>query len=208
MAITKFTTSGINNIVKYDDFLAGNTAYDPAGYWSIASATGTGSSGAVTFSSIPTGYTHLQIRFIAKDTYTTAADADAIYLRFNSDSATNYTRHLLAGDGSSATASGVINMQGAWVPRAIPTSGTGLSNMMGVGIIDILDYNSTSKFKTVRSLSGTNTNGLASPNDGICVSSALWRSTSAVTSISIYSNYSNVFTTSSQFELYGIKESA
>ena len=205
MAITKFTTSGVYNIVKYDDFLAGNAAYDPGGYWPIASATGTGSSGAITFSSIPSTYTHLQIRFIAKDTYTTAADADAVYLRFNSDSGTNYTRHLLAGDGTSATASGILSMTGAWVPRSIVTSNTSVNNMFGVGIIDILDYTSSTKNKTIQSLSGANTNGTASPNDGICVSSSLWLSTSAITSISIYSNYSNVFTTTSQFALYGIK---
>jgi hypothetical protein len=43
MAITKFTTSGINNIRKYADFLAGNPFYDPNPSY-LAASTNSGSS--------------------------------------------------------------------------------------------------------------------------------------------------------------------
>lgn len=178
-------------------------------YESIATATGTGSSGEIVFSSIPSTFKHLQIRFIAKDTWTTDADVGDILIRFNSDTGSNYSRHSLTGNGTTAAAAGSASQNGVYIRRCLPTNKSTLANMMGVGIVDVLDYTSTVINKTARAISGTDTNGTTLSgvgNDGIALSSSVWLSTSAITSVTIRSAYSNAFTTSTSVALYGIKE--
>ena len=165
-------------------------------YESIATATGTGSSGTITFSSIPSTYVSLQIRFIAND-----SGNNNIGIRFNGDSATNYANHRLEGDGATVTASANTSVNNArHIGQAL---GTGLANTFGVGIIDIHDYQSSTKNTTVRSFNGWDTNNSA---DGgvVRLSSGLWLNTAAVTSVSLI-DLGGSFTTSSIFSLYGIK---
>lgn len=186
--------------------LANNSAAGGAvkgAYESIASATGTGSSGTITFSSIPSTYQHLQIRYIAKKTTTSHA---RLWVRFNSDSGTSYAVHSLNGDGFSATAGGAGSRTGG---IALGYTGGGNvcgstpTNVMGAGIIDIHDYASTTRNKTVRAFSGVETNNSGS-GDRINLDSGLWISTSAISSVTLYLDGSN-FATTSQFALYGIK---
>ena len=93
MAITSIKTgSSFTNLVKYNDFLGANSAYIPSSYESIASATGTGSSKTITFSSIPSTYASLQIRI---NGFTSSSDNWNI--RINGDSGTNYTTHYIVG---------------------------------------------------------------------------------------------------------------
>ena len=159
---------------------------------SIATATGTGSSGTITFSSIPSTYTHLQVRFNAIGT--TSA---RIYMRFNGDTASNYNTHCLIGDGSSAFATNYAQAQ-----MTIAQDGYGISTTYpNVGVVDVLDYLSTSKNKTIRVLTGMDKNATLGE---VGLYSGLWRSTTAVNSITVRLDAGN-FTTSSTVALYGIK---
>lgn len=162
-------------------------------YESIATANGTGSSGIITFNSIPSTYKHLQIRFTAKSS---GAAASYIFMTFNS-SATGYNGHLLSGSGTAASA-GVtgssIDMQ---FYNCVGNSG---GSSYGAGIIDILDYTNTNKNKTVRGLTGIDYNG----SGGITLGSNAWFNTAAVSSIKIEANQGN-YTTDTKFALYGIK---
>jgi hypothetical protein len=196
MAITSIKTgSSFTNLVKYNDFLGPNSAYIPNSFESIASATGTGSSGTISFSSIPSTYSSLQIRCCIL----ASASNEFVSLQFNSDTASNYTRHNIQGLGSSVVADGAagqsnINLDGNyWGPQSTyPT----------VLIIDILDYASTTKFKTVRVFNGQDNNSNRG-QVGLC--SGLYRSTSALSSIAINISGGINFTTDSTFALYGIK---
>ena len=195
MAITSIKTgSSFTNLVKYNDFLGPNSAYIPTSYESIASATGTGSSGTITFSSIPSTYASLQIRMIAND-----GGDNNIGIRFNSDTSTINTMHILTGDGSTAAASGQININRitniGWAANT--------TNVMGASIIDIHDYASTTKNKTVRSFTGRDSNS-GDTTSFVRLSSGVWLSTAAITSIQLLDLGGN-FTTSSTFALYGIK---
>ena len=84
------------------------------------------------------------------------------------------------------------------------------SNVFAVSVIDILDYANTNKFKTVRALTGDDNNN--STNYGyISLSSSLWRSTSAITSLTFdqeSSSSTTNFVQYSSFALYGIKAAA
>lgn len=168
---------------------AAGTAFE-----SIASASGTGSSGTITFSSIPSTYTHLQIRGMAYD-----GSAYTVYLRANGDTGTNYSRHRLYGQGSAASATGSATQ--AQIDTGMYGGYT--TNIMSVWTIDLLDYASTTKYKTFRGLAGYDQNGAGA----ISVFSGLWQSTSAVTSISLIDSAGN-FNTQTTFALYGIKAAA
>jgi len=162
-------------------------------YESIATVTvGSGTAADITFTSIPSTYTHLQIRGIANKS--SAGDV-AMRMSFNSDTASNYTYHFLDGNGSSAIAGGTGNdLFDVFYPIS-----TTASIFSGV-IIDILDYANTNKYKTSRVLAGTDLNG----SGRFGLKSGLWMSTSAITSIKLNPSSDN-FAQYTQFALYGIK---
>lgn len=168
---------------------------------SIASATGTGSSSTITFSSIPSTYQHLQIRGIGRLDVVTGGVTGRV--RLNSDSATNYASHLLYGDGSSALATSQTSATTMYLGRIPGDAAT--SNVVGSFIIDIHDYASTSKYKTIRVFNGVDNNE-ANTDYWVSMTSGLWMSTSAVNSVTIYSsNTTYNWTTQTQIALYGIK---
>ena len=199
--ITRLKLSTIEQgLPKYRSMLAGNDAYIPTSFESIATATGTGSSGTITFNSIPGTYQHLQIRALAQDSNTN--DFAASYdLRFNNDSGTNYAKHRLFGEGSYVAADGQTSSTRIRFDNAASRSAT--ANTMGVGIIDILDYASTTKNKTVRGFTGADNNLAANDSYFVTLTSGLWLSTSAITRIDLIAG--NNFTTRTTFALYGIK---
>ena len=98
------TISSVNTGAIGDRLLAGNPSFVPTSFESIASASGTGSSGTITFSSIPSTYKSLQIRIFAQSNAGTAARS--LYIQTNNDTGSNYVRHDLTGDGSAVEASG------------------------------------------------------------------------------------------------------
>lgn len=170
---------------------------------SIASATGTGSSGTISFTSIPGTYQHLQIRGIMRST-AAGVGLDIVTIRFNSDTTnSNYSYHALKGNGSTAGAEGGANSPIYWT-NCLPYDGV-LSNTMGVVCFDIQDYASTTKNKTTRAIVGMeNNNANAGITPEIDLDSGLWRNTNAITRIDIVAGGGS-FTTTTQFALYGIK---
>ena len=164
---------------------------------SIATLNGTGGASSVTFSSIPSIYSHLQIRYIARSD----GSGGHLRMRTNGDTASNYTIHFLKGDGTSASAYGT---GGTTFMGDSPYLYSGfLTNAYQAGIIDTLDYANVNKYKTIRTLLGQDGNGSA--NATIELWSGLWQSTSAISSITLYMDDSSNFTTYSQFALYGVK---
>lgn len=165
---------------------------------SIATTTvGAGGTATVTFSSIPSTYTHLQIRGLQRTSNTSGGNW-TVNLRFNGDTGSNYTYHGLRGDGSSAIAYAGANQTISLSIISGDDANTSLG--WGVGYTDILDYANTNKYKTVRTLTGFEENG----SGMVELTSGLWLSTSAITSISLGAGSGN-FLQYSHFALYGIK---
>jgi hypothetical protein len=203
MAITSIKTgSSFTNLQKYNDFLGPNAAFFPSSYESIATVTGTGSAGSITFSSIPSTYKHLQIRAIAKDTNTAGNTTLSVEMRFNGDTGSNYAYHELRGDGSTASTNAASSQTKIVVFNASLRE-TVATSSMGVSIIDVHDYSSTTKNKTVRYISGVNKN-LGTTDDRISLGSGLWINTAAITSVTLIPTQT-AFSTSTVFSLYGIK---
>lgn len=182
----------LNNIAALHPAAATLNSYE-----SIMTANGTGSSGTITFSSIPATYKHLQIRYIGRNSATGATLA-TLRMRVNGY-ASNYPLHKLSGDGASASAYGTTAEVYIQDNMLMPTNSAGAS-IYGAGIIDILDYSDTNKYKTVRALSGVDLNG----SGQICLGSGLYQQTTAISSITLEANGVNWLTNSS-FALYGIK---
>lgn len=179
--------------------LVGNSYYVPTAFESIATATGTGSAGTITFSNIPGTYQHLQIRGIARSTIT--GDDDINFLvTFNSDTALNYSDHVLRGSGATVAAGATVSAAAITIFRA-GRRNLSSTNTLGASIIDIHDYASTTKNKTLRYFSGNDDNDTTGD---VALGSGLWMSTSAITSIEI-KTVSDSWTTQTQFALYGIK---
>ena len=168
---------------------------------SIATVTvGGGGSTAMTFSSIPGSYEHLQIRGIIGDAGDTTIRTLVMRLGSGSlDTGSNYRDHSLIGKGSSAsaatTATTTLELQNTVVGTTAST--------FGAFVIDILDYANTSKNTTVRLLHGADING----SGRVVVSSGLYLSTSAIDTLSLgsRSGFAGTMKQHSTAALYGIK---
>lgn len=158
----------------------------PTAYESIATVTvGSGGSSSISFTSIPGTFTHLQLRIMAV-TNTTGQSATTTF------NGTNGGVHWLTGNGSSA--SNANDTSKTFFPLT-----QGSTTAPCVGVMDILDYANTNKYKTTRQLEGYDTNG----SGNVSITSGLWISFSAITSISIAAV--GTFNQYSHFALYGIK---
>ena len=171
-------------------------------YESIATVTvGSGGSTSVDFTSIPSTYTHLQIRCLARGN-SAGTGTDALQIRFNSDTGSNYASHLIMGNGASALVDVATSSSYMYLKEMICRGGNLASTFSGI-VVDILDYKSTNKNKTVRAFGGHDRNGAGA----IIFQSGLWFATpAAITSINLTGE--NNFAQYTQFALYGIKESA
>ncbi len=165
----------------------------PAAYESIASATGTGSSGTITFSSISSSYTRLQFRIHALGT----TASQIILMRFNGDTGTNYARHNLNGTTTSPVAGGQITQSSINIG---PYNGT-RTGFPIVSIVDLHDYTSTTRNKTARAFTGLDN---ASTGGAVSLYSGLWLNTSAINSVSFVLSGGS-FTTATTISMYGIK---
>lgn len=155
---------------------------------------------SVTFAGIPTGYKHLQIRGIAKGNRATYVDD--LGMRLNGDIASNYSFHRLYGFGvGSGGADGSATQTSMNIAQM---AGGTVNNSLGMGavVVDILDYASITKNKTVRSLSGYDDNG----QGAIEFASGSWyNSSTAISSITLLPLIGTNIAEYSQFSLFGVK---
>lgn len=170
-------------------------AFSPTGsYDAITSYTvGAGGISSVTFSGIPSGYKHLQIRssIVMYGTW--------YQLNFNADTSSSYRTHELRGDGSNAASYdlGAYDTNGIWIGIS---QGSSAPNAV---VTDILDYNSTTKNKTVRSLAGSDIN---TTDSMVQLLSGGYFKNDAITSITLTpDNPSNTFLQHTKISLYGVK---
>ena len=162
-------------------------------YESISTVTLGSSASSITFSSIPSTYSHLQVRCFSIG----AVGNQDVLMYFNGvNSSGNYAYHELKGDGSSASSSATTSAAAMFVASnsTNPTNPTAY-------ITDVLDYANTNKNKTIRTLSGKDSNGSGNAS----LFSGVFLSTNAISSITIYTPGSFPFNQYSSFALYGIK---
>ena len=152
----------------------------------------------ITFAGIPSGYTHLQIKGIAR----CAANTDRnLRMYINGDTTNaNYKQHWLYGNGSTANSeTNTVSPQIGYLPMSSDTSG-----IFGATIVDILDYSSATKTKVVKAFAGWDGNG--STSGLVMVGSGFQTtSTSPVTSLIIQMSNGATIAEFSSFALYGVR---
>ena len=170
-------------------------------YESIATLTAAGGETSLTFSSIPSTYKHIQIRFLARSARTGGLPGfENLNLQFNSDTGANYAHHFLRADGSGVYAGGTTSATQININNAVIASGSSNSLTYATGLISINDYSTTTKNKTVAAYAGSDFNG----SGRIALSSGFRNSTSGITSITLQID-GQQFASGSVFSLYGIK---
>ncbi len=163
-----------------------------ATYTPIASITLGADAASVTFSSIPQTYTDL---ILVSNTRSTRAGntGDNIFLRFNSDSGTNYSATTLEGNGSIAESTRFSSASAVYI--RIPAS-TATANVFSPSITNIMNYSNTTTNKSTLTRA-------QSVSESVNLIVGLWRNTTAITSINLSANNGN-FVSGSTFNLYGI----
>lgn len=166
---------------------------------SIASTRLTSTAATITFTSIPSTYKHLQVRWAG------ACGDDYLHIKWNTWNSLDRTGRINATDG-------VLYPNGSGSPD--PTygfelwqGGVGSSNP-GSGVIDFLDYASTTKRKMIKSQFFKPGFGAWSPPQRYCAMSHLVMyssSTSAINSITFQARPAYPLIVGTTVSLYGIK---
>jgi hypothetical protein len=177
--------------------------WEPQGaYDALSTVTLSATTSSVTFVGIPQGYKHLQIRYIARTDMNSGGAWSPNSLRFNSDAGSNYAIHSLYGVGTSVGSEGYASQTNVTAGYGAPT--TNVASSFAGNIVDILDYASTTKNKTIRTLNGVENNG-----SGIVIQlSGGWFSTSPINTITfgMYGgNNGSNYLSGSTFTLYGVR---
>jgi len=161
-------------------------------YTPIANTTLT-TSGTIVFSSIPSTYTDLRLII----NWGTATLGSTVSARFNGDTASNYSDTVLYANGSTIASGRHSNDTAVNIGSATG----GINNPFeSLATLDIMNYTNTSTYKTVLIRNGSASINSSYPATEIVAS--LWRSTTAVTSITLFSAGTLIAGTNAT--LYGI----
>lgn len=165
----------------------------PATYEPIATTTLTSPAASISFSSIPQTYTDL---FMVANLRSSdpRSGGQSVNLRLNGDSGTNYSKTGVYG---SSTSVGSFRQTNAGVIELSCTMNGTAAGVFAQNRVNIMNYSNANVFKTV--LYRVDTEIYASGEI------ALYRSTSAITSITLTEPSSLNWVTGCSVTLYGIK---
>jgi len=162
-------------------------------YEPIATTVLSGVTNTVTFSSIPQTYTDLVL--VAGNIRDSANGSSVVAVRYNGDTGANYSCTYMGASGAGGAYSGRRSSDtGMWLG--------GMYGNRGAFRINISNYKNTTTNKT--QISRQDFYGTAYESVGAYV--GLWRSTAAITSVTIYSiDITPQFDIGATFSLYGIR---
>jgi hypothetical protein len=159
-------------------------------YTPLATTTLGSNAASYTFSSISGSYTDLILVANAQ----TTTSQDALRAQFNSDTGTNYSYTQLYGNSGGASSNRGTSQTGVRISNGSPNSGSSF----GISRTHFMNYSNATTYKST----------VTRTDEASTITSAfvgLWRSTSAITSITIYPESGGNILTGSTFTLYGIK---
>lgn len=179
---------------------AGGAAGGVDAYEHISTVSVSTTSASITFSAIPQDYKHLQIRYMARGNATQVTYA--LQMRVNGQTSANYSRHALFGGSSNNIPQSTASTANTSINIGLFPGGNESANIFGGGIIDILDYSSSDKYKSVKAFAGATYGSYGARLS----SGASFLNLNAITSL----NFDHYDTTSSfvagtRFSLYGIR---
>lgn len=173
----------------------------PLGLSLISETVLTGNAASIVFASLPQGYRNLVLMCQVRTSV--AAETDVILLRFNGDTGSNYDAQafsvndgtLLGVAGRAATSIGLGRCEGA-NSRASNFSPTQAK---------IFGYSLTDREKWLQALSASFGDVSADADLREEYRTGRWRSTAAITSITLLPNTGPNFVSGSEFQLYGVR---
>jgi hypothetical protein len=168
----------------------------PRTYEPIATTTLGSAQSSVTFSTISGTYTDLVLIAQARTDYASFNDDIQIFL--NNDNSSLYSSTRLIGNGSTASSDRQTNQTSWFNISAMSTAASGVYPVLKM---ELLNYANTTTNKTA--LFRNNTAESAAGQTQAIV--GLYRSTNAVTQITIRPRFGTVIASGSTFTLYGIK---
>ena len=163
-------------------------------YEPIATTTLGSAAASYTFSSISGSYTDL----VLVNNAITATANDNLVIQFNGDTGANYSATVLSGTGSVANS----NRQTSGNFSYITYYGYQSTTTPSSNILSIQNYSNTTTYKTFLSRAGQTSTTITPGTDAIV---GLWRSTTAITSITLKLAGGTNIASGSIFTLYGVK---
>ena len=162
-------------------------------YEPIASVTLGSTTTSQSFTDIPGTFTDLMV-VVSGASNRASINYDGVTIRFNSDTGSNYSYTRLLGNGTAAS-SDRSSSQTSGLGVSIVSTGTGTapSNI----VINCMSYANTNVNKTVLAAS-------ANPGFRVERTVSLWRSTAAITSLSLTLDQGS-FIVGTTFSLFGVK---
>ena len=147
----------------------------------------------------------MQIRYTARGVDSTSTVTNnGFNFYINADTGSSYTYHRLKGSGSAVSAFGSSSPFTSGIAGRLLSSGA-TAGAFSSGVVDILDFNSVSKFKTIRTLSGHVDPAVSSANV-ITLDSVAWLNTDAITSLLFNAQTGSAdLAAFSRLSLYGVK---
>ena len=161
--------------------------YTPIATYSLLSDTAT-----IDFTSITGTYKDLVLVGADIQTDNTGSSYNAVQIKLNNDTSNLYSFTSIEGDGTTATSNRDSNDR-LYVGFAPQTSATTKGNL----IMSLMNYSNTTTYKTVL----TRSNAAAF---GTQARVSLYRSTSAITQITVFFTGTVKYKTGTTFTLYGI----
>lgn len=162
--------------------LAAGSTYSP-----IATTTISGTStNSYAFTSIASTYTDLVLVINSSKTSGTISNS---YVRFNSDSASNYSDTFMYG--YSGSASSARDTSAPWILIGDPTTNQSTT------IVNIMNYSNATTYKTLVS---RHSDG----NEIVMAIVGMWRSTTAINRVEVFFTAGTYFSSGSTLTLYGI----
>jgi len=162
--------------------------YVPLATQTLGSATNT-----ITFSSIPSGYTDLRL----VSSTVPSATSNSFAVRINADSGTNYSNTWLYGTNVTVGSMNSNNITRFTINPGLVSPSTSYPYLV---TIDFMSYLSTSAYKSILFTHSMDRNGSGDSTLGV----GLWRSTSAITSITCFTDGGPNWNAGSTFTLWGI----
>ena len=161
-------------------------------------STGGSSQASIDFTSIPSTYKHLQIRYNIKGT--AATNLQTACFRFNNTAGTGYTDYRAYYGVGFRGGSAELGLDRAYL-GATP-AGNANASFRGSGVITIYDYADTSKYKMGVAHHGYGYND--SSNQEANWRTVKWESTSAINQVTLFMQAGDIGT-NCMATLYGIK---
>jgi len=168
--------------------MAAGATYEP-----IATSTLGSAQASISFTDISGNYTDLIIAGSLRCNDVSSGATNAL-IRFNDDSGANYNYMVILGDSVSGSSSRGINSTSLLVSSV----GNDTPLRYSVEKWEIFNYSNTNTFKSVL------LNHMVNFGNQVQVFSGLWRSTSAITKISITLDGSTNLASGSSLTLYGV----